>query len=284
MKKIAVVGTGVMGVGIVEHLMRFRYEIIWVSRTEEALKCSTENILKKYKLMLRKKRITQEQYEQVLENGLRILLTTNLMELNNADVVLEAIPENIEIKKRLYRKIFDVDFGILATNTSSLPITELAFSTKHPDRFLGVHFFNPAPTMKLVEIVRGFTTGDETIKSIMNFIKVLEKSPILVDDSPGFVVNRMLIPMINEAITILAERAASARDIDAAMRNGANHPLGPLSLADLIGTDVCLTIMQTLFNETGDSKYRPHPLLRKMVRAGKFGKKSGSGFFEYRLT
>ena len=187
----------------------------------------------------------------------------------------------MEAKKEIFKELDSSCPAdtIFASNTSSLSISEMAAVTKRPDRFIGIHFFNPAPVMELVEVIKGANTSEETINKTRSFIKSIGKTPVEVQESPGFVVNRMLVPMINEAIFILMEGVASAEDIDAAMKMGANHPIGPLALADLIGLDVCLFVMETLYNEFGDDKYRPCPLLRKMVRAGHLGRKTGKGFF-----
>jgi len=199
------------------------------------------------------------------------------------EMVIEAITENTEVKKELFAKL-DKVFGpevIFASNTSALSITELARVTSRPDRFIGMHFFNPVPLMKLVEIIRGADTADSTFEVVRTLAEQLGKTPVTVNEAPGFVVNRLLIPMINEAVYTLMEGVASAEDIDTAMKLGAGHPMGPLALADMIGLDVCLAIMETLYEEFGDPKYRPCPLLRKLVRAGRLGRKSGRGFFDY---
>lgn len=199
------------------------------------------------------------------------------------DLVIEAITENAAVKKELFNRL-DKLFGpevIFASNTSALSITELARATSRPDRFIGMHFFNPVPLMKLVEIIRAFDTADTTFETVRALAERFGKTPVAVNEAPGFVVNRLLIPMINEAVYTLMEGVASAEDIDTAMKLGAGHPMGPLALADMIGLDVYLAIMETLYDEFGDIKYRPCPLLRKMVRAGRLGRKTGKGFFEY---
>lgn len=203
--------------------------------------------------------------------------------LAGLDFVIEAVAENIEVKKDVFAKASEhIDsHTVFASNTSSLSITEIASVAKYKQNVIGLHFFNPAPIMGLNEVVSGMLTSDSTRTFAFKLSSMLGKQPVLVNEAPGFIVNRMLIPMINEAIGVLAEGVASAEDIDAAMKNGANHPIGPLSLADMIGNDICLSIMEVLHNETGDPKYRAHPLLRKMVRANKLGRKSGSGFFDY---
>ncbi|KEI08724.1 3-hydroxybutyryl-CoA dehydrogenase, partial [Clostridium sp. K25] len=198
----------------------------------------------------------------------------------DCDLVVEAAIENMEIKKQIFSELDNIckEETILASNTSSLSITEVASATNRPEKVIGMHFFNPAPVMKLVEVIRGMATSKETFDTIKEISEAIGKEPVEVAEAPGFVVNRILIPMINEAVGILAEGIASAEDIDTAMKLGANHPMGPLALGDLIGLDVCLAIMDVLYKETGDSKYRAHTLLRKYVRAGYLGRKSGRGF------
>ena len=201
----------------------------------------------------------------------------------DADLVLEAIVENIDIKKNLFKELDGIckPETIFATNTSSISITLIASATKREDKFIGMHFFNPATVMKLVEVIRGLHTSDETFKTIYDLSAEIGKTPVEVKEGPGFVVNRILIPMINEAIMVLEEGLASAEDIDTAMKLGCNHPMGPLALADLIGLDTCLHIMDVFYAETCDSKYRAARLLRQMVRGGKLGRKTGAGFFDY---
>jgi len=230
--------------------------------------------------MVNKKRLAAE---EVSNFSGKISVSGSYEHVKNCDLIIEAVSEDMSVKHTIFREIAvhaDAN-SIIASNTSSLSITELASLTKVPANIIGLHFFNPAPVMKLIEVIVGLATAPETIIWAVDFAKALEKDPVLVNEAPGFIVNRMLIPMINEAIGILAEGVASAEEIDKAMKLGANHPIGPLALADLIGNDVNLSIMETLHNETGDSKYRAHPLLRKMVRANKLGRKTGSGFYNY---
>ena len=191
--------------------------------------------------------------------------------------------ENMELKKKLYRELDETvqENAILASNTSSLSITEIASTTKRPDKVIGLHFFNPIPMMQLVEVTKGATTSEETFSTAFALAEKMGKTPVKIEEAPGFVVNRLLIPLVNEAVYLLAEGVASAEDIDKSMKLGANHPIGPLALGDLIGLDVCLAIMEVLFSEFGEDKYRPCPLLRKMVRAGYLGRKTHKGFFEY---
>jgi 3-hydroxybutyryl-CoA dehydrogenase len=230
--------------------------------------------------MVAKKRLDSEAASRFVS---KIHLAEDYDALRRARCIIEAVSENIGAKRELFTQLVRVTGAdtILASNTSSLSITELASLTSNPANVVGLHFFNPAPVMKLTEVIAGLTTSQATLEWALDFARQLGKDPVLVNEAPGFIVNRMLIPMINEAIGILAEGVASAEEIDKAMRLGANHPIGPLALADLIGNDVNLSIMETLHNETGDPKYRAHPLLRKMVRANRLGRKTGFGFFKY---
>ena len=213
----------------------------------------------------------------------RITTTTDYASFADADLVIEAASEEMELKKEVFNTLEGIckPETIFATNTSSLSITEIAATTQRPTQFIGMHFFNPAPVMKLVEVIKGQKTSDEVCEKIVKLAEEMGKVPVLVNEAPGFVVNRILIPMVNEGIGILADGVATAEDIDNAMKLGANHPMGPLALGDLIGLDVCLAIMEVLHREYGDDKYRPHPLLRKMVRAGLLGRKTGEGFYKY---
>ena len=212
-----------------------------------------------------------------------ISTTLSYEDIKDADLVIEAIVEDIKVKETVFKELDEIceDKTILATNTSSLSITEIASFTKRPEKVIGMHFFNPVPVMKLTEIITGQKTSVETFDTVFKIASDIGKVPVRVEESPGFVVNRILVPMINEAVGILSENVASKEDIDESMKLGANHPIGPLALADLIGLDVCLAIMEVLYNEFSDSKYRPHPLLKKMVRANNLGRKTGKGFYEY---
>lgn len=278
--KIFVLGAGTMGSGIVQAFAQSGYEVIMRDIEESFVQRGLGIISKNLGKSVQKGKITEEEKKDIIS---RITPTTDMSLAKDADLVVEAAVENMSIKKKIFAELDGLckPEAILATNTSSLSITDVASATKRPDKVIGMHFFNPVPVMKLVEVIKGIATSEETKNIVVEVSKKLGKDPVEVEEAPGFVVNRILIPMINEAVGILADNVASAEDIDLAMKLGANHPMGPLALADLIGIDVCLAIMEVLYTEFGDSKYRPHPLLRKMSRAGYLGKKSGRGFFDY---
>ncbi|WP_232619366.1 3-hydroxyacyl-CoA dehydrogenase family protein [Acetomicrobium sp. S15 = DSM 107314] len=281
MDKVLVYGAGTMGVGIAQVCAAAGKTVFLVGGLERAEE-GKEKVASELNRAVQKGKLTAERADRVLE---KIIPITDISEiLSEVDLIIEVIIEDMAIKKEVFRKIEELKpkpETIFATNTSALSITELAKVTSFPERFLGIHFFNPAPVMKLVEIVKGLFTSDKTVIKAQAFVESLEKTPIVVKESPGFVVNRILVPMINEAAYALMEGVASAEDIDKGMTLGANHPIGPLALADLIGIDVCLAVMETLYREFGDSKYRPCPLLRKNVRAGFLGRKTKRGFFIY---
>lgn len=282
MKKIGLLGRGTMAGGIAQVFAQNGKEVIMCVRNIDpaAPRKSVASVEKALGRLVSKERMTQDEMDAILG---RIAITTDMEDLKDCDLVIEAIAEDMDIKKDNLGRLDKIAKPecIFATNTSSLSITEVASTTEREDRFIGMHFFNPVPMMKLVEVIRGVHTSDETTKAIEDLTKEIGKVPVEVEEAPGFVVNRILIPMINEAIGILGDGVATAADIDEAMKLGANHPMGPLALGDLIGLDVCLAIMDVLYTEFGDSKYRAHPLLRKMVRGGKLGRKTGEGFFKY---
>ena len=278
--KVYVIGTGTMGAGVVQAFAQANMPVVMKSRTQASLDKAVGKISKALAKLVEKGKVTQEYMDSVMAN---ISTTTNYADFADADLVIEAASEDMNLKKEVFAELAKIckPETIFATNTSSLSITEIAACTDRPTQFIGMHFFNPAPVMKLVEVIKGQVTSEETSNKIFALATEMGKTPVMVEEAPGFVVNRILIPMINEAVGIYAEGIASVEDIDNAMKLGANHPMGPLALGDLIGLDVCLAIMEVLYNEFADSKYRPHPLLKKMVRAGLLGRKSGQGFYKY---
>jgi 3-hydroxybutyryl-CoA dehydrogenase len=277
---IGVVGSGTMGAGIAQAFACFGHRVILVDLTQEQLDRAMAGIAKSLEKLLKKESITSAQRDTALAV---VHCTTDYAELGGCGLAIEAVSEDREVKKRVLGKIESVvaDTCIIASNTSTISITELAAALKAPRRFIGMHFMNPVPVMQLVEIITALQTADEVRQEVVLLAKKIGKTPVQVRDSPGFVLNRILLPMINEAIYALDEGIALPEEIDACMKLGANHPLGPLALADLIGLDICLGIMDVLHADIGDSKYRPCPLLRRMVAAGYLGRKSGRGFFTY---
>ena len=278
--KVYVIGTGTMGAGVVQAFAQANVPVVMKSRTQASLDKAVGKISKSLAKLVEKGKIEQAYMDATMAN---ISTTTNYADFADADLVIEAASEDMNLKKEVFAELAKIckPKTIFATNTSSLSITEIAACTDRPAQFIGMHFFNPAPVMKLVEVIKGQMTSEETSNKIFELATAIGKTPVMVEEAPGFVVNRILIPMINEAVGIYAEGIASVEDIDSAMKLGANHPMGPLALGDLIGLDVCLAIMEVLYNEFADSKYRPHPLLKKMVRAGQLGRKSGQGFYKY---
>ncbi|HEX9026864.1 MAG TPA: 3-hydroxybutyryl-CoA dehydrogenase [Clostridium sp.] len=280
MEKIFVLGAGTMGAGIVQAFAQKGCEVIVRDIKDEFVDRGIAGITKGLEKQVAKGKMTEEVKVEILS---RISGTTDMNLAADCDLVVEAAIENMKIKKEIFAELDAIckPETILASNTSSLSITEVASATKRPDKVIGMHFFNPAPIMKLVEVIRGIATSQETFDAVKNLSVAIGKEPVEVAEAPGFVVNRILIPMINEASFILQEGIASVEDIDTSMKYGAGHPMGPLALGDLIGLDVCLAIMDVLLSETGDSKYRASSILRKYVRAGWLGRKSGKGFYDY---
>ena len=279
--KIMVVGNGTMGCGIAQTLINRNNEVLLKGVNEGSLEKALKSITKNLEKSVSKGKLQEDQKNEMIK---RISTTADIKDAADCDLIIEAISENMEVKKELFNQLDHIckRETIFASNTSSLSITEIAASTSRPDKVIGMHFFNPAPVMKLIEIIDTLFTSTETHNVINNLSIELEKTPVCVKEAPGFIVNRILVPMINEAIGIYADGIATIEHIDNAMKLGANHPIGPLALGDLIGLDVCLNIMDVLYNEFSDSKYRPHPLLRKMVRSGQLGRKTSRGFYDYK--
>ena len=278
--KICVIGSGTMGNGIVQTFATKGHKVVIKGHRQESLDKAIASLDKGLSKLVEKGKITSEDKDITMSN---ISTTLSYEDIKDADLVIEAIVEDMKVKETEFKELDEICEAktILATNTSSLSITEIASFTKRPEKVIGMHFFNPVPVMKLTEIITGQKTSVETFDTVFKIASDIGKVPVRVEESPGFVVNRILVPMINEAVGILSENVASKEDIDESMKLGANHPIGPLALADLIGLDVCLAIMEVLYNEFSDSKYRPHPLLKKMVRANNLGRKTGKGFYEY---
>jgi len=280
-KKVMVIGAGQMGSGIAQVCAQSGYDVMLNDMNDEALNKGVKNIEKHLARSVEKERFTSKEKDEVLN---RLTPSQKLEDAADRDIVIEAVVENMDVKAEVFRKLDNITpkEAILATNTSSLPITEIAAVTERPEKVIGMHYMNPVPVMKLVEVIRGLQTSEETFDAVMDMAGKLNKTSVEVNDSPAFVANRILMPMINEAIFTVYEGVASPEDVDTVMELGMNHPMGPLTLADFIGLDTCLSIMEVLYEGFGDSKYRPCPLLRQYVKAGWLGKKSGRGFFQYK--
>lgn len=280
MRRMAVIGAGTMGNGIahVFALNGWRVDMIDVAR--EVLDRALETIRRNMDRQIKKGKLTEAERDEALG---RISTATDLEAAGDAELVVEAATESPDLKFQIFQKLDNIapDSAILASNTSSISITEIAARTGRPDKVIGMHFMNPVPVMQLVEVIRGLVTSEETSGTVMEIAKELGKTPVVVNDYPGFVANRILLPMINEAMYCVMEGVAEPEAVDTVMKLGMNHPMGPLALADLVGLDVCLAIMEVMHQGLGDPKYRPCPLLRKMVAAGRLGRKSGRGFYEY---
>ncbi|MFE7082149.1 3-hydroxybutyryl-CoA dehydrogenase [Priestia megaterium] len=277
---VMVIGAGQMGAGIAQVFAASGYQVSLYDVDQKNTQKGIEGIDKRLKKQVEKGSLSAKEYEEIME---RLHLVNEITAAQKADLIVEAVVEKMEVKQAIFAELDSLapSHTVLATNTSSLPITEIAAVTTRPEKVIGMHFMNPVPVMKLVEIIRGLATTDEVYQAVYETTKKLNKTPVEVHDFPGFVSNRILMPMINEAVFTLYEGVANEEDIDQVMKLGMNHPMGPLTLADFIGLDTCLFIMETLHKGFGDDKYRPCPLLRKYVKAGWLGRKTGKGFFTY---
>lgn len=279
-QSVGIIGAGIMGSGIAQACAAAGLDVVMVDVNQAAIDKGMESISSSLERLVKKEKLTTEQKVATMA---KIKPSLGYADLKNLQLVIEAATENRPIKEKILKQLDETcsPSTIIATNTSSLSVTQLAANDSNPGRVIGMHFFNPVPMMSLVEIIRGLQTNDATHQAIYEMSKRLGKEPITVKNSPGFVVNRILVPMINEAFFVLAEGLATAEDIDAGMKLGCNQPIGPLALADLIGLDTCLAVMEVYFNNFNDSKYRPCPLLREMVAAGQLGRKTGKGVYQY---
>ncbi len=279
-QKVMVVGAGQMGSGIAQVCAQAGYDVLLNDMNEDALSKGMSRIEGLLARAVEKERMTEEEKQATMG---RLTASSTLNDAKDCDLVIEAVVENMDVKTSVFKQLDEIapKHAILASNTSSLPITDICAATNRPEQVIGMHFMNPVPVMQLVEVIRGLQTSDEVYQQIADMCVKLNKTSVEVNDFPGFVANRILMPMINEAVYTVYEGVASVEDVDAVMKLGMNHPMGPLTLADFIGLDTCLSIMEVLHEGLGDSKYRPCPLLRKYVSAGWLGRKSGRGFYQY---